>query len=228
MEKQLNILEDENKPVHIDVSNIPTDDDNLEVFGRQQEHSIVMYLDPESDTKHFKKFIKSVEKLVRGNEDYKNWLKSLRDIEFLSKDAYLENVTSDFAEIQLHHFPFNLYTICSVITDKYFKEGKKVSTFIIADAVIREHFMGKIGLVPLSVTNHELAHLQKMKIIRSQIFGNWEEFFNDYVEYLDDYTIFSIRELLDNKAIKLSSDFLSLMVFKNSDGSDPEDSEEEQ
>ena len=101
----------------IEVSNIEPEDDNIEILGEHQNQSLTMYLDKNVDSKFFIKFVKSVEKMVRGNDDYKLWLSAIRDEPKLSQDAFLYNVSSNVAEIQLHHFPFNLFNIVRNVTN---------------------------------------------------------------------------------------------------------------
>ena len=133
--EDIEISQDDIKVLDIEVDNLEPDDDNIEILGKNQEYSLTMYLDKDVDERTYGKFIRSVEKAVRSNDDYKLWLEELRDIDQLSGDAFFQNISSSDAEIQLHHFPFNLYTICSVVTQKYMEDNKKVPTFIIADKV---------------------------------------------------------------------------------------------
>jgi len=203
--KEIQPIESESTVVSINVANIPADDDNVEIYSENQPYSLTMYLDPNYDQSYFSKFIKAVERAVRGNEDYKMWLTSLREEEAYSNDAFLANVSSCDAEIQLHHFPFNLYTICSVITKKMLVQGLKVSTFIVADKVIRTHIKGNIGLVPLAVSMHELAHMGQLNILRTQISGHWETFYNNYKDYFSDYDFEIVRALVETKSLENKS-----------------------
>jgi hypothetical protein len=63
------------------------------------------------------------------------------------------------------------------------------------------HFENKIGLVPLSVTMHEIAHLGKLTFIRSQIYGRWEQFYNTYRLSLDEYDHTIVKNLLEVKSL---------------------------
>lgn len=185
--------------ITIDVKNIDAEDDNIEIIGKNQPFSLTMYLDPKVDAKYFDKFIKGVEKIVRGNDDYKMYLTSLREDNFMSQDAFLHNVSSTDAELQLHHYPFNLYTICKVVANTMLEDGEKVSTMIVADKVLMLHFEGRIGLVPLSVTMHEIAHLGRLTFVRSQIYGKWENFYNTYRLSLDEYDHTIVKNLIEIK-----------------------------
>ena len=203
----------------IDVTNIEPEDDNIEIFGEYQNQSLTMYLDKNVDSKFFIKFVKAVEKMVRGNDDYKLWLSSIREEPKLSQDAFLYNVGSNVAEIQVHHFPFNLFNIVRNVTDQYLYEGKKVSTFIIADKVIQLHFQGLIGLVPLSVTMHEIAHLGKLTFVRTQIFGEWEEYYEAYKEYMDEYEHTVIQKLLATDCLEMSDQDITMLGYTEASSS---------
>ena len=202
---------DKNDNIEIEVETIPSDDDNIEVLGTEQNYSLVMYLDKNVDPKHFTKFIKAVERSVRSNIDYKLYLSAIREEPKLSRDAFLHNISSDEVEIQLHHYPFNLYSVVRIIAEKFLLEDKRVSTFIVADEVIKLHLNDKIGLVPLSVTTHELAHLGKLNFIRTQIYGEWEWFYNTYKKYMDDYEHSLIRSLLERTSLSSSDEDLKLI-----------------
>lgn len=200
--------------IKIDIENIDSIDNNVEILGKNQHYSLTMYLDENVEYKYLVKFIKYCERLVRSNEDYKLWLSSIRDNSRLSQDAFLYNLTSSLVEIQLHHYPINLFNITQAVIMKYLKEKQKISTFIIADEVIQLHFKGIIGLVPLTVTTHEIAHLDKLQFVRSQIYGDWELFYNQYKDYLDDYDHIVVKKLLDTTHIELENNGIKLIGSK--------------
>ena len=208
---------EKNEDIKIEVNNVECVDNNIEIIGDTQRYSLTMYLDPESSPNYIARFIKSVERLVRQNDDYKLWLSILREQPKLSRDAFLHNMTSQEVEIQLHHYPFNLYTIVQVVISKLLSEKKVVSTFIAADEVIKLHFDDKIGLVPLTVTSHELAHLGKLKFLRTQIYGQWELFYNEYKGFMDDYDHINIKKLLELKSFNSEDEDIKLISLDYND-----------
>ena len=131
----------------------------------------------------------------------------------MSKDAFLLNLTSDEVEIQLHHFPFNLYSIVRIVAEYMLNNDLKISTFIVADEVIKLHLNGVIGLVPLSTTMHELAHLGKLTFLRTQIFGMWEDFYIEFKDYMDDYEIGVVRKLLETNQISMNDEDLLMLGY---------------
>jgi hypothetical protein len=173
--------------VRIEMDNIEPEDDNVEILGKNQQYSLAMYVSKDMDQKLFVKFIRKVERLVRGNVDYKLYLDYLREEKGLDKCAVFPNVTSFRAEIQLHHVLSNLYTICVTVCNRLLSTEKKVSTFILADEVIKLHLEDKIALVPLTTTVHEMVHANKMRIPKSQIYGNYQAYYEQHVTFMDDY-----------------------------------------
>ena len=208
-------LEFETTVPTLSVENIEPEDDNIEIISKGNPYSLTMYLDKNVDEKYLSRFIKQVEKVVRGNTEYKLWLTHMReDRDILATDAFLHNLDSSLVEIQLHHYPINLYNICETITKAFLAEDKKVSTMVIADQVIIEHFQNRIGLVPLSVTMHEIAHKSDLKLVRSQIVGNWESFVKKYQAYISDYDYGIIKEITERDALKKVSDVIGLLEYE--------------
>jgi hypothetical protein len=172
--------------VKIKAKPVENDDDNVELLGENQPYSLAMYIDASMDAKIFVKFIKKVERLVRSNPDYKLYLEWLREERGLDKCAYFHNVNSWKAEIQLHHVLSNLYTICVTVANRLLSTNKRVSSFILADEVVKLHLEDKIALVPLSTTVHELVHAKKVRIPKSQIYGNYQAYYEQHVAFMDD------------------------------------------
>ena len=81
----------------------------------------------------------------------------------------------------------------------------------ICEEVMREHYEGHIGLVPLTSTMHMAVHSGAIKIPTSKIYGNWLAFMNKYGDYLDkdmkskidDLLLLTDDEIEENNATKL-------------------------
>jgi hypothetical protein len=177
----------ETSSVQVNVENIPTEDNNIEILTKDNRFSTAMYLDQNVDSKYFVQFIKSVERLVRGNDDYKLYLEFIRENERLNHCVIYPNITSDKACIELHHCISTLFDICCTVTRKLIHDGKNVSTFIVADEVIYLHMHNKIALVPVSVSVHEIIHKEQLLIPKKFIYGNYMEYFEEYSEHMDDF-----------------------------------------
>ena len=70
------------------------------------------------------------------------------------------------------------------------------------------HYKNIIGLVPLTKTNHELAHDGKIFLSTKQIFGNWEEFYNQYLKYISVENKNKIKDLKEKSEANLPTDFM--------------------
>jgi hypothetical protein len=204
------------KPNTIDIPSIKVDsftneEDNIELTSINNPYSISMYLQSNTDPKYFSKFIKRVERVIRTNKDYEEYLTYLRDDKNLNYCSIFHNISAGEASIELHHFPFTLYTLCSITASRMLTEGLKVSTFTVADEVIKLHFREVVGLVPLTKTIHELAHLGKVTLLKKMIYGNYMEFFNENREFFTVGEVEFIDKLNELEYLKIDNNLIGLL-----------------
>ena len=127
------------------------------------------------------KFIKAAVRVVRQSKEYKLYLGHLRQDHKLDYCSFQPNIVLDEdVEMEFHHCPLTLYDVCQVIFDHIIEKGGKCTSLSLADAAINEHFEERIGLVPLTKTNHHLVHSGMLKIHPSQVYGKWLEFVRIY------------------------------------------------
>jgi hypothetical protein len=135
------------------------------------------------------KVIGYLEKIIRKSYEYKqyiNYLKTELDITSCALIPTL-NITDLDISLEFHHYPITLYDIVETIVHKYFatkKETEKVAMFDVMEEVMKEHYAGDIGLVPLSTTMHEMAHSGAIKIPFSSVYGNVDKFVAKYGKYM--------------------------------------------
>lgn len=177
------------------------DFNSLTMDSRYMQYSLPMGITKDVDTKYLTRFIKQVERMVRSNKDYKLYLESLREVDLLSRDAFFINLTSDLVEIQLHHFPFTLFNICRYVVEELFKDNELISTFMVADKVIKYHLNDQVGLVALSTTTHEIEHARGLPITEKQIYGDWESLEDEFT--LNDQDKHKIELLRGRKILNL-------------------------
>jgi hypothetical protein len=141
------------------------------------------------DQKEMTSYIKKVESIVRSSLEYRELLYFLKNEINLNTCVYLNNI-SDLS-IELHHTPFTLFDIVSVVITSFIKNDKLFNTFIIANDVLKLYYENLIGLVPLSKTMHEVVHngTNSLFINKELIFGDFESFFNKYKEFMDESLI---------------------------------------
>ena len=85
-------------------------------------------------------------------------------------------------DIELHHYPLNLFQIVETVMNYHVIHGDRFTSFSLALEILQLHYQNKIGLVPLDKTNHELAHNYSIFLSSKQIFGNRKEFVKQYAE----------------------------------------------
>jgi hypothetical protein len=133
------------------------------------------------DDKEYKKFINSVEKLIRASKEYKTYVELLRtNLQGLNFDNILSNITNLDADMEFHHYPVTLYEIVDIVMTDKLLQKKQFTSFTIAKEVMELHYKNMIGLVPLTKMNHELAHSGDIFISKKQVFGDYREFLKRY------------------------------------------------
>lgn len=161
------------------------------------------------DEKGTRKFIKNIESLVRSSREYKNYIEQLRtNFSHLNQDAVMGNISTLDTDLEFHHYPFTLYDICEIVVMKGAVDQKYESSFSAAKKIMDLHYKNIIGLVPLTKTNHELAHDGKIFLSTKQIFGNWEEFYNQYLKYISVENKNKVKDLKEKSEANLPTDFM--------------------
>jgi len=165
------------------------------------------------DEKIFTTFVKAVEKLIRNDRSYLNYVEKIKDTEDnLAKDVILNNLKSTDAAIELHHHPFTLYDIVSIVALHNFNNDIKFTSFSLAKEVLALHYANMIGLAPMCTTTHQLAHSQidhkskarYISLTKKQIIGRY----NDFAEmYKDGITLETRQKLIDFEEISNDETF---------------------
>lgn len=133
-----------------------------------------------TDIKEFDKMIKNIVKVVRGSLEYRNYIGYLKQNFNLTECSFLSNLSTEDVSIELHHYPFSLYDITKVVMLHNTKSDIKKSTFKMAEEIVKIHYEGLVGLVPLSELAHELTHSGKLFIRQKNVFGNVSKFIETY------------------------------------------------
>lgn len=133
-----------------------------------------------------KKFIKNVEKIVRGTIEYRKLIQYIRENLELDQCSILNNLDTEVVSIELHHAPYTLYDVSDIVLMKYEMNKYLFNTLIIAEEVLALHYKNRIGLTPLSDTMHQLVHSQQLKIHRDQVIGNVDLFYHEYKEFMNE------------------------------------------
>ena len=140
------------------------------------------------DNKDYNKFIQDVERICRMSYEYRSLISYLRTTEGMDRCSILNNVTNadnSKVKIEIHHSPLTLYDIASTVIKKRLYNKESMDVFDCCKEIMFLHYIGLVGLVPLSATVHELVHNQYIFIPVNIIRGNWRKFVDDYYDFID-------------------------------------------
>jgi hypothetical protein len=156
------------------------------------------------EEKAYTKFIKNIERTVRSSKEYKSYIEVLRsNVGALNFDNVLNNITNADAELEFHHYPFTLYELVDMVCVEKFLKKEKFTTFSIAKEIMSLHYKNLVGLVPLTKTNHELAHNGSLFFSKKQVFGEYDKLIERFNETLSSEIkekLKRIDELTDSNA----------------------------
>lgn len=160
-------------------------DSNL-VLVNDNDKNIIgeFYFDCNCDGKVIRKFIKKVESSIRKSIEYTKYLGYLNNELGIHQDSVKAGITDNNATLEYHHYPFTLYDIVEIVVNKKIMNKEQFNSFSITKEVLQLHYDNKIGLVKLSKTMHELVHSGELYIPMDSVFGNVNEFINDYYDYI--------------------------------------------
>lgn len=157
---------------------------------------------PERETYTFRtpkervKFIKQVEATCRKSMEYKEYMRFLKRNTDLRRCTILKGLNTEGGKkytIEIHHEPFTLFDIVETVLNKREMEGQKIDPLDIADEVMALHYDGKVGLIHLSTTMHQLVHDDKIFIPLQYIYQSYNEFYTEYKPYFNPLVIEKIE-----------------------------------
>lgn len=151
-------------------------------------------------------FIKSVEKMVRGSYEYKEYISYLVNAQQMNICSAFEGVSKTLArniKLEMHHEPFTLYDISYLVYLRFLSQRRDINVFDVAEEVLAIHFRGRVGLLPLSKTVHELVHVGKVFLPLQYLDEGFMDFYHDFKDEIEQT---SLKEILMKK-IELSKTF---------------------
>lgn len=105
----------------------------------------------------------------------------------------------------MHHGPvYTLFDYAYIITNWAINTNKKITTFYIAELILKEHFLNNVQIVMLSKTIHEQVHEGNIFISMHQAFGDLNTFVNRYKAGMDITMIKKLNKYIE-KSIKYGS-----------------------
>lgn len=159
------------------------------------------------DNKDYEKFLKDIERAVRMSYEYRQLIYYLKNTESMYECSFLSNVSGADAskvKIEIHHAPFTLYDIVCAVVKKRIACRFSIDIFSCACEVMWLHYMGYVGLYPVSSTAHELVHNGYLFVPTTLVRGNYKAFVDMYYDFISPDTL----DALD-AAEELTQDWLS-------------------
>lgn len=179
-----------------------------------------------NDSKSFAKYISDLERIVRNSFEYRQFIYYLRNTEGMSECSVLENVSNKSnaqIKIEIHHSPFTLYDICTIVFKKRSSLNESLNINAVAEEILYLHYIGWVGLIPLSATVHDMVHNSYVFIPTNKIRGFYRQFIESYYNYINpdlldciDAAEKATKEGLDKKRKEL---FNNHRIYVNANGS---------
>lgn len=156
------------------------------------------------------KFIKQIEKLIRGSDEYKEYIKFLKTKMHMDRcyvNPTIMSANGKKYSIELHHEPFTLYDLVDIEIMRREKEEVPLDKFSIAEAVMALHYDGLVGLIPLSKTQHELVHSSRVFIPLQHIYQDFYKYYEIFADVIESEECAHIKQKIDTKiALSLKCD----------------------
>ena len=142
------------------------------------------------------KLVKEIESYCRISLEYTDLITYLRKYVNMNECTFLNSFKSDKKKgmIEIHHAPFTLFSIVDIVMRKHEDIYNQIDEFKIAEEVMRLHYNGLIGLVPLSITCHQLVHDNQLTIPLWCVYGRFVEFTKKYYEWIPDEVLNALEE----------------------------------
>lgn len=192
-------------PRFIDVINVNEEiKKQVRVFvGNISEKEALLMFEDDVD----KKLFAYLKRMCRNSFEYKEYIKHFKEVlEYTKCKVFNIDITEVPVSIEIHHTPFSMETIVGAVTARMFEvQGVPIDPKDIGEEVMRLHYEGKVGLIPLTSTIHEAVHSNTIHIKPSDIYGNYQAFFEEYEQYLDEDAVSHY-----NNVISLSNEEVDL------------------
>ncbi len=187
------------------------------IDARDSLYTIPFYKDVEyfSNLDSYQKFIKGVENQVRNSDRYSKYKAYLIGLG-LDHCQVLKNLKAEEdCTVEMHHGPiYTLYDICCIVTEYFLLKDWKLTTFRVADQVLKEHEENNIQVVMLSASVHEQVGDRNIFIHPSQAFGNLGAFIKKYGKVISPDLRDKYNRYLDRALITDSTAFGNLDLNK--------------
>jgi len=133
------------------------------------------------DVDTFRNFLKNAESRFRASKEYKFYKSYLIDQLGIDRCQIFGNITTEDADIELHHNVLGLFDICLLISLHVVNTVGIISTFDLIQLLIQEHYNNRVGITFLSKTAHQIYTNSIDSYIPPEMtFGKWWELLTEY------------------------------------------------
>ena len=129
------------------------------------------------------KYLTYIKALVRKTPEYRQYVEFLKKHRGQNRSHVLPAATTGNGKkysIELHHEPFSLFEICDIVVTKRETLGESLNPLHVVEEVLELHYDGKVGLVPLDITSHELCEKGLIFIPLQDIYQRYDLFYDEY------------------------------------------------
>lgn len=162
---------------------ITVDDKNPTVRSPRSLTDLPFYQTRETlmDVDTFRNFLRNAETRFRASREYKAYKAYLIEYLGINRCQIFGNITTDDANIELHHNVIGLFDICLLITSHVINTVGIISTFDLIQLLIQEHWNNRVGVTFLSKTAHQIYTNDPEGYIPPEMtFGAWWELLSIY------------------------------------------------
>ena len=173
-------------PKKKDPKKVPEKRDSFSIYGKPAFYALYNL---ENNEKNKTRFIKIIESFVRSSHEYRHFLAYLKQEAKLTYCAIMNGLGDENLEgvtLEIHHYPYTLYDITEAVLNRHLLNNLDFSRLSIANEVMSLHFNLQVGLVPLTLTMHQMAHTGNILIDMEHVFGDYKKFSKDYELFLSE------------------------------------------
>ena len=141
-----------------------------------------------ADDKERNKYFDRIKRICRNSFEYRRLVNFMRTGVNMNECSFFKNVNNIDTykiKIHIHHEPFTLDNIVTIVFNKRATMGESLSENMVAKEVMFLHYNLLIGLIPLSETVHELVHNNFLYIPVNKMLGYVRKFTELYEPYMD-------------------------------------------
>lgn len=133
------------------------------------------------DIDTFRNFLRNAETRFRASREYKAYKSYLIEYLHINQCQIFGNITTEDAEIELHHNVLGLFDICLLIASHTVNTVGYITTFDLIELVTQEHWNNRVGVTFLCRTAHQIyTHDPEGYIPPDMTFGKWWELLSIY------------------------------------------------